>query len=147
MALQIELIGNTHVRAQDVHRIETGTWVISSLSGLSIPVGNPSDKIGTETVIDSKLWDHTPLPHTVTPSFETCNLARSYQLDVKVTIGYGHPGQIQVSLAPTTSRVVKINVGSHKHNFFHFVSLFKCTPALHRQRPCLTPWHPDLLRP
>ena len=99
IALQIELIGYTYVRAQDVSRTETGTWVITSLSGLSIPVGSPSDKVGTESLVDSKLWDHAPLPHTVTPSFETCNLSRRYELEVKATIGYGYPGEIQVRLA------------------------------------------------
>jgi hypothetical protein len=99
MALQIELIGHTHVRAQDVQRTETGNWVIASLSGLSLPICKPSDTSESASVVDGNLWNHIKLPHTVTPSFVTCNLARKYELEVRVTIGYGYPGEIQVRVS------------------------------------------------
>lgn len=95
-SLQVTLIGSTEVRAQDVARTELSTWVMMSLNGLSIPVGNPSDKLRNETVVDKMLWDRIPLPNTVAPSFHTCNLTRRYELEVKVGLGYGMPGDIQV---------------------------------------------------
>ncbi len=98
VSLQIHLYAQTEVRAQDVVRREDGTWVLMSLTGLSIPIGSPSDPIGTETILDQALWDRIPLPSTVTPSFHTCNLTRKYELEVKVGLGYGVPGDIQVSL-------------------------------------------------
>jgi hypothetical protein len=97
ISLSVDLIGYTNVRASDLNRTELGTWVVMSLSNLSIPIGNPADPVGTETLIDSKFWDQVKLPHTVTPSFMTCNLTRSYELEVKVILGFGYPGDIQVS--------------------------------------------------
>ncbi|KAH8599096.1 hypothetical protein B0O99DRAFT_505108 [Bisporella sp. PMI_857] len=93
--LQITLIGNTEVRAQEVVRRETSTWVLMSLGGLSIPIGKPSDALRTESVIDSSLWNQIPLPNTVAPSFTTCNLTRSYELEARVGLAFGVPGDIQ----------------------------------------------------
>ena len=98
MSLQVQLFGQTEVRAMDISRTETSTWVLMSLTGLSLPVGSPSDPLRTESLIDSKLWDRIPLPNTVAPSFHTCNLTRKYELEVRVGLGYGVPGEIQVSL-------------------------------------------------
>ncbi|KAB8290720.1 hypothetical protein EYC80_008358 [Monilinia laxa] len=95
VSLQVNLIGTTEVKASDVIRCETSTWVVMSLTGLSIPIGSPNDPIGTETAIDSKLWDAIPLPNTVAPSFVTCNLARGYELEARIGLGYGYPGEIQ----------------------------------------------------
>ena len=96
MSLQVHLIGSTEVRAQDVLRTETSTWVLISLDGLAMQVGSPSDELRTETVIDSSLWDTIPLPNTVAPSFQTCNLTRRYEIEVKVGLGYGFKDDIQV---------------------------------------------------
>lgn len=97
VGLQIDLVGYTTVRAYDVQRQETGNWAVISLMGLNRAIGTAEDKEGTENMIDSSLWEHIKLPHTVTPSFNACNLTRSYELEVKVTLGYGYPGDIQVT--------------------------------------------------
>lgn len=98
-SLQVHLIGSTEVRAQDVARTETSTWVLMSLNGLNIPIGSPSDPVRKETVIDQTLWDQIPLPNTVAPSFHTCNLTRMYELEVRVGLRYGVQGDIQVRLS------------------------------------------------
>lgn len=95
MSLQVHLIGTTEVRAQDVVRLETSTWVLMSLNGLAMPIGSPTDEVRTETVVDQSLWDAIPLPNTVAPSFHTCNLTRRYELEVRVGLGYGNKGDIQ----------------------------------------------------
>ncbi len=122
LSLQIELIGYTNVRAQEVSRTETGSWIITSLTGLTMPVSSPTDKVGSESLIDNKLWNQIPLPHTVTPSFDTCNISRSYELEVRVTIGYGHPGEIQVSPAFDLDSSA-FDVSSHNHKCYHCVFL------------------------
>lgn len=95
--LQINLIGSTDIRAHDVARTETNMWAIMTLQALAIPIGKPGDKIRTETILDSTLWDSLPLPNTVAPSFHTCNLSRRYELEVIVVLGYGSgAGAIQV---------------------------------------------------
>jgi len=83
-SLQVSLIGNTKVRAHEVHRTESNSWVLVSKSNMNVVIGAPSDPVGTETVIDDRMWRGHVLPNTVAPSFETCNISRSYQLDVRV---------------------------------------------------------------
>lgn len=95
--LEVDLIGITHVRAQQVVRDEQSLFPVLNLHGLAIPVGEPGDPVGTEAVVNSSLWDRVPLPPTVTPSFATCNLSRAYHLDLRVIIGYGSVGNINVS--------------------------------------------------
>jgi len=43
---------------------------------------------GTEAFIDSSLWRGLPIPSNLPPTFETCNLSRSYELIVRAGIGY-----------------------------------------------------------
>ncbi|KAK8246114.1 arrestin [Phyllosticta capitalensis] len=86
--LQIELIGYTAVRAHEVARTESNSWIIASFSNMAIPLGAPSDVPGTETPINPEYWSDKPLPNTVAPSFETCNLSRYYELEVRVGLGY-----------------------------------------------------------
>lgn len=96
VGLHVDLIAKTEVRAQDVMREELSTFPIINLQGLSIAIGNPSDPVGTETTLDDNLWDRVQLPPTVTPSFHICNLTRTYELQVRVVLSYGYPGEIQV---------------------------------------------------
>lgn len=87
-SLQISLIGNTKIRAHEVHRIESMSWVIVSKSNMGIAIGAPSDPPETETVLNDRLWRGQPLPNTVAPSFETCNISRAYQLDIRIGLSY-----------------------------------------------------------
>jgi hypothetical protein len=108
MSLQINLIGSTEIRALDVARTETVSWAMMSLESLAVPIGGPGDKLRTDTLLDEKLWDAVPLPNTVAPSFHTCNLSRRYELEVKVSLGYGSAGTIQVSLRPNIWCISKL---------------------------------------
>lgn len=74
IALQVDLIGETVVRCQDLIHTETSRWVILNSHGLSIPVSRPGDAVGTEVVVPDTLWKGFSLPNTVMPSFVTCNL-------------------------------------------------------------------------
>jgi hypothetical protein len=116
MSLQINLIGSTEIRALDVARTETVSWAMMSLESLAVPIGGPGDKLRTDTLLDEKLWDAVPLPNTVAPSFHTCNLSRRYELEVKVSLGYGSAGTIQVSLRPNIwciSRLIYMIASNH----------------------------------
>lgn len=87
-SLEISLIGDTKIRAHDVYRTETNSWVIISRSNMGIPLGTISDPVDTEVVIDDRLWRGQVLPKSIAPSFMTCNIARSYKLDVRVGLSY-----------------------------------------------------------
>jgi hypothetical protein len=91
--LQLRLFDFTEIRASDVLRVRTNSRTILSLEGLAIPIWAPSEN---EMMLDSKLWDRLPLPNTVEPSFETCNLRRTYDLEVGVGLGYIDPQNEEV---------------------------------------------------
>ena len=86
---QIELFGYTNVRAHDLKRTETGSWVLTSLANMNMPLlNNATDKAQREWKLPAKLWDF-PLPNTVAPSFDTCNISRRYELEVRVGLAHG----------------------------------------------------------
>lgn len=94
--LQIELISYTKILAHDLTRQESGSWVVMSRSNMGIALGQPGDAVGTEWTIDPKLWSAIPLPNSVAPSFETCNIERSYELEVRVGLTHGTYGNMKV---------------------------------------------------
>lgn len=100
--LQIELIGYTKVRAHEVARTESNSWILCSFSNMSIPLGSPTDPVETEIPINPEYWSGKPIPNTVPPTFQTCNLSRFYELEVRVGIGYGSykQGEDQLVVLP-----------------------------------------------
>lgn len=92
VSLQIDLVGSTIVRCQDLVNTETTRWVVASRHGLAIPLQKgPGDAVGTETEVNNVLWNNSPLPNTVMPSFITCNLKRTYSLELKLGVSWGKP--------------------------------------------------------
>ncbi|KAL2192106.1 hypothetical protein L209DRAFT_676392 [Thermothelomyces heterothallicus CBS 203.75] len=91
IALQIDLIGTTTVRCQNLINKEISRWVVMARHGLSILLSKPEDPVGTEFLVPDTLWSGSPLPNTVMPSFVTCNLSRDYQLEVKLGLAWGKP--------------------------------------------------------
>lgn len=94
--LQIELISYTKIVAHDLTCEEKNIWVILSRSNMGVPLGQPSDKSGTDWTIDPRLWNTLPLPNSVAPSFETCNIERRYVLEVRVGLTHGTTGNMKV---------------------------------------------------
>lgn len=92
-SLEISLIGQTKIRAHEVYRTESNSWIVMSKSNMAIPIGAATDSANTETAIDSGLWRGESLPNTVAPSFVTCNIERAYQLDVRVGLSYSGTAQ------------------------------------------------------
>ncbi|KAF2453476.1 hypothetical protein BDY21DRAFT_402111 [Lineolata rhizophorae] len=91
--LHVELIGYTDVRAHGIRRRESSSWVLVSLSNMGVALGDASSPAaaaaGAETVVPDRWWADRRVPATVAPSFETCNLARCYDLEVRVGLGFG----------------------------------------------------------
>jgi hypothetical protein len=94
--LQIELISYTQIRAHEFARTVPLSTLILSRSNMNAPLGRGSDPIGTEWKIDANLWNRLPLPPNVAPTFQTCNLSRHYELEVRVGLAHGRTGAIMV---------------------------------------------------
>ncbi|KAM0720609.1 hypothetical protein Q7P37_004746 [Cladosporium fusiforme] len=110
-SLQISLNASTKIRAHDVFRTEQNSWIIMSKSNMGMLIGSNSDAEGTEVPISDSLWRGQILPNTVAPSFETCNIVRSYYLDIRVGLSCsgssGSTGKIsKASMQRTAQNVV-----------------------------------------
>lgn len=148
-SLQISLIGHTKIRAQDVFRTETNSWIICSTSNMNVLLGRPSDPVDTETVVDDRLWrgpSHV-LPNTVAPNFETCNIERTYQLDIRIGLSYGdRDAKVRIG---QWRRVVRLReeIFPFHHYFIHIMMML--TLALSTATTDYSPTShglPDLLR-
>ena len=97
--LSIMLIGHTTIRAHELTRQESSSWVIVSLANIHKPISNPStSESGRFAELDAKYWNQLLLPNTVCPTFETCNIWRQYELEIKVGLSWGSPTNIHVCI-------------------------------------------------
>ncbi|KAL9000967.1 MAG: hypothetical protein Q9169_000451 [Polycauliona sp. 2 TL-2023] len=101
--LQIELVANTVVRAHHLVRENLTSTVLMSKSNMGMRLSE-SDKV---MEIDKGWWKDIFLPNTVAPSFDTCNISRTYHVLVKVGLTHGLGEQIFPEL---TVHTLKMNV-------------------------------------
>ena len=101
--LHIELLGFTGIRAHELRRSEVTSWMIMSSSDMKIPLQKSTkfEKGDKVLEIDAMLWNQKTLPNTVTPNFDTCNLSRTYSLEIKVGLSWGEGRVIYVSQPAT----------------------------------------------
>ena len=94
--LSIILIGYTKIRAHDLMRQEVASWVIISLANIHKPLNTTLSGDSNILDVDSSFWNMLPLPNTVCPTFETCNIARHYELEIKIGLRWGVSKKIHV---------------------------------------------------
>lgn len=146
--LQIELISHTKILAHGLTQTELNTWVIVSRSNMDLALGKPDDKAGTDWAIDPNLWNAVPLPNSVAPSFETCNIERRYELEIRVGLTHGTPGNMKVLLQSCSfcshcysSMAPRVNNPYSRNSlFFHCECQSKSTLASLPLRPSWMPW-------
>ncbi|KAI1126346.1 hypothetical protein F5Y10DRAFT_214609 [Nemania abortiva] len=91
-ALEIALVGYTHVRVANLEKVEQTRWIVVSALNLSIALGSSAHPADTEFEVPNTLWVAQRLPNTVAPSFRTCNLVRRYELEIKLSLSWGLRG-------------------------------------------------------
>ncbi|OAG17026.1 hypothetical protein CC77DRAFT_1098047 [Alternaria alternata] len=85
-SFQMLLVGYTDIKAKgpSLTNTQISCWTIQSMSNLGLPVLHYSESVGTEKYIDRSLWEGEALPDTIVPSFDSCGLARRYELDISM---------------------------------------------------------------
>ncbi|KAL8769128.1 MAG: hypothetical protein Q9209_004762 [Squamulea sp. 1 TL-2023] len=83
--LQIELVANTTVRAHHLVRENLTSTVLISKSNMRIRLAE-FDKV---MEVDNRWWKDISLPNTIAPTFQTCNISRTYFLLVKIGLTHG----------------------------------------------------------
>lgn len=83
-SFQILLMGYTDIQVGTATSGQRSCWTIQSLSNLGMRIfqGREEDEGQIECELDPGLWKGKKLPDDVVPTFATCNLARSYKLDI-----------------------------------------------------------------
>lgn len=94
--LQIELVAKTRVRAHYLLRDNLTSTVIISKSNMRTRLPE-NDKT---MQIDKGYWSTIHLPNNVAPTFDTCNISRSYELRIKVGLQHGVDDHVFVSSIP-----------------------------------------------
>ncbi|KAL8731850.1 MAG: hypothetical protein Q9166_003134 [cf. Caloplaca sp. 2 TL-2023] len=99
--MQIELVANTIVRAHHLKRGNLTSTVLISKSNMRMRLPE-KDKV---MEIDKRMWNDIPLPNTVAPTFETCNISRVYEVHIKVGLTHGSGEQIYPELTVQTLKM------------------------------------------
>ncbi|KAL8713306.1 MAG: hypothetical protein Q9220_002505 [cf. Caloplaca sp. 1 TL-2023] len=108
--LQIELVARTNVRAHHLAKDNLTSTVLLSKSNMHMRL-REGDKL---MEIDRGLWSNIPLPNTVAPSFNACNITRSYQLHVKVGLVHAQGDHVYPELTVQTLKMpVEVFSGIH----------------------------------
>lgn len=95
-SIQIHLYTFTEIRAHGQIKTVRGTVPVLILGNLSVPFGRDDSPVGEALEADSGVWRSACLPDTVPPSFRTCNIWRSYQLEIVLGLSHGLRGNIEV---------------------------------------------------
>ncbi|ROT35626.1 hypothetical protein SODALDRAFT_328995 [Sodiomyces alkalinus F11] len=92
-SLQIEVIGNMTLRAHEMRYRHSNRWIVVNQTDMAIPVlrDPKSEDLGVESVVPDDIWRQIPLPNTIGPSFTTCNLQRTHELELKIGLSWGLP--------------------------------------------------------
>lgn len=72
---------------------------------MNMPLLNLADKTNREWKLPSQLWDGIPLPNTVAPSFETCNISRKYELEIRIGLAHGTADGVRPELVVSPLRL------------------------------------------
>jgi hypothetical protein len=70
---------------------------------MTVRIGSSKDEANAVWVVPSWLWENVPLPDTVPPSFDTCNISRTYELELTVGLTHGGdsgPPKLQLMTLP-----------------------------------------------
>ncbi|KAI5843975.1 hypothetical protein DFP73DRAFT_478350 [Morchella snyderi] len=95
-SLQIVLHAYTEITAHELRRTDHGVIPVLSLGDLRTPLGAEYSPVNVELEADPNLWMGASLPDTVPPAFRTCNIWRTYQLEVVMGLSHGFLGQIEM---------------------------------------------------
>ncbi|OJJ65780.1 hypothetical protein ASPBRDRAFT_60292 [Aspergillus brasiliensis CBS 101740] len=87
---QSMLIETTDIRTHGATQSVTRLLIIQTMSNLSQPfVNDGSPTVGSSMSLENGVWSRHCIPHCLTPTFETCNVTRSYKLEIRLGIEFG----------------------------------------------------------
>lgn len=95
-SIQIHLYTYTEIRAHGQMKTVRGVVPVLTLENLGVPLGGDDSPVGEALEADPGMWRSACLPDTVSPSFKTCNIWRTYQLEIVLGLSHGLRGNVEV---------------------------------------------------
>jgi hypothetical protein len=81
---QIILIETTQTRVHGSISISNHCWMVHTVANLKQKLCSRNEPAGTVMEVPEAIWASHPVPSALSPSFETCNISRSYQLVLRL---------------------------------------------------------------
>jgi hypothetical protein len=107
-SMTLELVGFTKSRAQEVEKVTHSNWVLVSRNNLGRVLGSESDAAESEQEIAQDLLRHLTVPDNACSEFVTCNIARWYELHLRLGLSYAvkTPGKVESFNMGTESQLM-----------------------------------------
>ncbi|KAH7326342.1 arrestin [Stachybotrys elegans] len=107
-SFEMKLIGFTEIRCHGLVNRKPNAWIVASHNHhIAIPVTSPAqDEVGSEIALPDDIWKNSPLPNTVAPSFESCNLSRRYELEIRLGLTWGKPSSAEFGKSPKLQQTI-----------------------------------------
>lgn len=81
---QTMLIETTEIRVGDSIESLQRCWIIQTMTNMNESLFGEGMPLGDSADLPSSIWSAHPVPSSITPSFEICNIKRTYQLEVRL---------------------------------------------------------------
>jgi hypothetical protein len=81
---QTMLVERTQVKAQGVTESSISTWIVQSTANMNYPIGLAESEMDSMAKLRESMYSRYLLPPGLTPSFEVCNIKRTYRLNVRL---------------------------------------------------------------
>jgi hypothetical protein len=94
------LIETTEVRAHGFVESSIRLHILQTVSNVRKQAYASGTPAGSAVSLDDDLWRHHRLPHSLTPTFETCNISRSYKLQIRLGFRFGLANVMRSLLFP-----------------------------------------------
>ncbi|PWY94562.1 hypothetical protein BO94DRAFT_609957 [Aspergillus sclerotioniger CBS 115572] len=94
---QIMLIEETVMLVRGFPQIQRRSRILRTVSNLDQTIYFPETPMGTTMSLSDDLWGGQSLPSNITPDSETCNIRRSYKLEIRLGFNSG-PEKVQTRI-------------------------------------------------
>jgi hypothetical protein len=78
------LIETTQIQVHGSVRAASHCWMVQTVVNLKQELCFHNEPAGTTIEVPKAMWASHPVPLALSPSFETCNIKRSYQLVLRL---------------------------------------------------------------
>lgn len=129
-SLQITLLTTTHITAHELVKDEFSSVLLLSIADIRVPFGDENSMPNVGLEADANMWRGRTLPDTVSPTFTTCNISRTYSLQIDIGLSVmSRAGNEHVDVF---SPFFELNTGSNIFRSSPSTALSKFTPVLSR---------------